>query len=168
MDAAEIQRRASEVILERGVRVPLPAPRFLRLFGKKTIDITIYQPYLRTMHTATNLALSEGFSLDALTEGKPDAALELISKHSTTVSHIVAVHVLNGKWRNRLFSRMLGTWLFSRLTNSRLLEITVTIMLMSRYQDFTTTIRLFKGLSVTMMTPKNLSPKERGSQEAEQ
>jgi len=165
MDATEIQRRASEIILERGVRVPLPAPRFLRMFGKKTIGITIYQPYLRTMHTAVNLALREGFSLDGIAEGKTDAALELISKHSLTVAQIIAVHALNGKWRNRLFSRMLGAWLFSRLTNSRLLEIAVTIMMMSRYQDFTTTIRLFKGLSMTMMSPKNLSPEEKGSQE---
>lgn len=168
MNPEEVQRKAAETMLERGVRVPLPAPRFLRVFGKKTVNITIHQPYLRTIQTGALLALKKGFSLDSLTEGKTDAALELIVKHGPTVSHCVAVYVLNGKWLNRLFSRTLGAWLFSKLTSSRLLEISVTIVLMSRYQDFTSSIRLFKQMSITMMTPKNLSPKEMGSQEAEQ
>jgi len=168
MTPEEIQRQAAETMLERGVRVPLPAPRFLRLFGKKTIGITIYQPYLRTIKTAALLALSDGFSLNDLTEGKTDAALQLASKHAETISRIIAVYVLNGKWRNRLFSRLLGSWLFSRLTAGRLLEVSVAIILMSRYQDFTSSIRLFKQMSLTMMMPKNLSPEEKGSQEAEQ
>jgi len=163
----EIQRQAAETMLERGVRVKLPAPRFLRLFGKKTVNVTIHQPYLRTIVTAGSLALSKGFSLDGLTEGKTDAALELVVKHAPTISKIIAVYVLNGKWRNRLFSRMLGAWLLSVLTNARLLEISVIIILMSRYEDFTSSIRLFKQMSMTMMMPKNLSPEEKGSQEAE-
>jgi predicted neuraminidase len=168
MDANAIQRKAAETFLERGVRVPLPAPRFLRLFGKKTVNVVIRQPYLRTLFTASELALSDGFSLDGLDQGQTDAALELINKHSKTAARIVAVYFLNGKWKNRLFSKRVGSWLFSKLTNQKLLEITVTIVLMSRYQDFTSSIRLFKQMSLTTMMPKNLSPEEKGSQEAEQ
>jgi len=168
MDATEIQRKAAETIIERGVRVKLPAPRFLRLLGKKTISVTIHRPTLRTMFTALSFALKEGFSIDGLAEGKTDAALKLIVNHSQTVCQIVAVHLLNDKWLIRLFSRPLSRWLFSKLNNGLLLDISVTIVLLSRYQDFTTTIRLFKGLTMNLTTPKNLSPEGEGSQEATQ
>lgn len=167
MDATEVQRKAAETMLERGVRVPLPAPRFLRLFGKKTIGVVVHQPYLRTLFTASSFALSAGFSLDKLEQGETDAALKLVNQHAKTIARIIAVYLLNGKWKNRLFSRLVGSWLFSKLNNQKLLEISVAIILMSRYQDFTSSIRLHKQMSLTIMMPKNLSPKENGSQGAE-
>lgn len=168
MKPEEIQRRAAETILERGVRVPIPAPRFLLLFGKKEIGIILHEPYLRTIQTAAALSLKDGFSIDELATGNTDAAMKLVLDHSETVARIVAVHFLNGKWKNRLFSKILGSWFLSRLTNRRILDIALIIVMISRYQDFTTTIRLFKEMSMTIMIPKNLSPKEKGSQEAEQ
>lgn len=166
MESERIERQAAETILESGVRVKLPAPLFLRLFGKKTVNVTIHRPKLRTMLTATRLSLQAGFSIDSLVDGSTEAALDLVDKHTETVCHIVSVHILNGRRKNRLFSKKLGNYLLSSLTSDKLLGMAVTIILMSRYQDFTTTIRLFKTMRMTTTAPKNLSPDEQGSQKA--
>lgn len=161
-----IERKAAETILECGVRIPIPAPCFLRLFGKKEIQIKIKQPYLRTLHTAAALALKEGFSFDKLDSGNLDAANEVIVKHAPSVAKWIAIHVLNNRVKNRLFAGLLGSWLMSRLNQKRILEIVSLIIIMDGYQDFTHSIRLIRSLRLT--APKNLSPQNQGSQEAEQ
>lgn len=164
--ANETERRAAETILERGVRVKLPAPRFLRLLGKKEISVTIRQPGMGTLLNVSELSLKSGFSFEGIDSGNLDAAHQLIAGHTKTLMRIVAVILLRSKWRIRLFSGMLSRWLLWKLTPNRLLEMVLMIVTFSGVQDFTNTIRLIRSMSVTM--PRNLSPTSEGSQEATQ
>jgi len=166
LEKEQVERRVAETILERGVRVPIPAPRFLRLFGKKQIHVTIKQPFLRTLHTASILALKEGFSFDDINSDNLDAANTLIVKHAPSCARWVAINILNNRLKNRLFAGILGRWLMNHLTQSRLLDLVKLIVLLNGYQDFTGTIRLIRSMKMT--TPRNLSPPSQGSQEEKQ
>ena len=166
MTANDIERRAAETILERGVRVKLPAPRFLRLIGKKEISVTIRQPNMGTLLHVSRLSLKAGFSFEGIDAGNLDAAHELISKHTKTCIRIVAIIILGSKFKIWLFSGMLRRWLMGKVTPRRLFELILMTVTMSGVQDFTNAIRLIRSMRVTM--PRNLSPESKGSHEAEQ
>lgn len=166
MDASRIERKAAETILERGVRVTLPAPRFLQMLGKKTVNATLRQPTLGTLHTVSSLALKAGFSFEGIDKGDLDAAHQLINQHAATAAKIIAVVLLNSRLKIKLFAGIYGWLLMDRINSRRLAEITVLIVTLSGVQDFTTTIRLIRTMTVT--GARNLSPTDRGSHGAEQ
>lgn len=163
MDNKNTEQLAAERILENGVRVKVPAPFFLRVFGKKQVGLLIRQPYLGTLMHISRLALKAGFDFDKIDSGDMDAAHRLISEHAGTASKIVAVAILNSKIKIKLFAGILSGWLNYKIKPRKLAEIIMTIVLLSGIQDFTSSIRLIRSLRVT--APKNLSPAEQGSQE---
>lgn len=166
METNEIERRAAQTILERGVRVKLPAPRFLRILGKKEIRVTIRQPNMGTLLHVSELAIAEGFSFTGIDSGEMEAAHELISLHTKSCVRIVAIIILGTKVKSRLFAGILSRWLLWKLTPKRLFEMILIIVTMSGVQDFTNSIRLIRSMKMTM--PRNLSPTSEGSHEAEQ
>lgn len=163
MDKSKIEQLAADRILENGVRVKVPAPFFLRVFGKKQVSLLIRQPYLGTLMHISRLALRAGFDFEKIDQGEIDAAHRLVSEHAGTASRIVAVSVLNSKVKINLFTRLLSGWLKYKIKPRKLAEITMTIVLLSGIQDFTSSIRLIRSLRVT--APKNLSPADQGSHE---
>ena len=166
MKKKNVEQLAAETILERGIRVNVPSPRFFKLFGKKEVGLVIKQPYLGTLMHMSRLCLKAGFNLDDVDEGKVDAAFGLMEKHGRTVAKIVAVIILNSKFKIRLFSNILSYWLLWKMKPRKLVEMVILLITLSGVQDFTTSIRLIRRMKTT--TPKNLSPMEQGSQQAEQ
>ena len=166
MQPDRIEQRAAETILENGVRVSIPAPFFLRLFGKKTIKLKLRQPTLRTLMVVSSLALEAGFSFEGIDSGNLDAAHELIQTHAKTLARIVAVFILRKKRKIQLFSGMLANYLLDKTTSRKMAEIVLLIVAIGGVQDFTDSIRLIRSMRVT--TPKNLSPTDQGSQQDEQ
>lgn len=163
MDKQKTEQHAAETILESGVRVKLPAPLFLRLFGKTEIAMVIRQPYLGTLMHLSGLSLKAEFDLDGIDEGKLDEAHRLMARHGKTIARIAAVVILNGRLKIKLFAGLLASYLLWKLKPRRLLEIVILIITFSGLQDFTTSIRLMRSMKMT--TPKNLSPQDQGSQQ---
>jgi hypothetical protein len=156
------EQLAAERILESGVRVKVPAPLFLRLFGKKEIGLLIKQPYLGTLMHISRLTLKAGFDFEGLDKGDMEAAHDLVKQHTGTICRILSVSVLNSRVKINLFGRFVAGWLKWKIKPRKLAEIIMTIILLSGVQDFTSSIRLIRSLKVT--TPRNLSPKDQGSQ----
>lgn len=161
-----IEQLAAETILERGVRVGLPAPRFFRFFGKKEVGIIIKQPYLGTLLHVSRLCTKAGFDFEGIDEGKLDAAHQMMVDNVKDAARIIAFCVLNSRLKIWLFTWFLTDWLIWKLKPRKLAEISMLIITLGGYQDFTTSIRLLRMMKVT--TPKNLSPQDQGSQQAEQ
>jgi hypothetical protein len=157
-----IEAKVAETILEKGVRVKLPAPFFLPF--RKTIAVTFHQPTLRTLLKVASIALRSGFQLEKLT-GDVETAHKAVVDHTPAVVKIVATLMLNGRIRSAVFQRILEWWLINNLTARKLGEITLVTVAFSGVQDFTTSIRLIGTMRVT--APKNLSQDLRGSQQGE-
>lgn len=161
-----VQKQAADTLLERGVRFTIPAPFLLRIFGKKTVNLTVYRPKMGTL-----IYLSKGFvdmEVDATTieDGDIGQAYELVAKHGNAMSRMMAIAVLNSKWRIRLFAGLLGRWLQWRLDAIKQAELFMLITTLSGVQYFTSTIRYLPGMNMTKRR-KDLSPAEKGSQVAE-
>lgn len=165
-----VQAQAAETLLERGVRFSIPAPFFLRLFGKKAVNLTIYPPKMGTLIAFSGKYVAMGIDTKGLESGEVGEVTLLIAQHGKDITEAIAVAVLNSKWKIRLFGRMAGRWLMWKLTPQRMAELFMVITMMSGYKDFTTIIRFLPSTNMMKMRKQteNLSQETSGSQEDEQ
>ena len=49
MNDANVQKQVADSLLERGIKINLPAPFFLRILGKKKITKVLHSPKLGTL-----------------------------------------------------------------------------------------------------------------------
>jgi len=157
MDTAT-EHKAANILLKRGVKVPVTAPLFFRLLGKKTIDVVVKAPTSDTL-----LVIAEKY-LSMRIEQTKDLTLPesfaLLKNHSKTMTEIIAITILDQK-RN-FFKIRFFTWLLSkRLTQEELNYLFHLIVIYGGVEDFINTIRLMEAVRITK--PMNLSPEEKTS-----
>jgi hypothetical protein len=159
----QVEVRAAEAILEKGVRVMLPAPFLLRmLLWRKEIPVVIRQPRWRTLLGVAGVIKKTGLKVEEL-DGDFAGAFDVLRKYSKPMARITAMYMIDRKWGNRLCSGLLARYLVNRLTLRKVAEICLVAMAFSGLEDFTTSIRLITGQATKMMATKNLSPDGSGS-----
>lgn len=150
--------REAQVILEKGSRFEVPAPFFLRLFGKKTITLILHDPTAAVCLELTAMRLSMGVSDEEFEIMSIENGLKLLAEHGETIARMLAFGILRGKKSNWLF----GKWLANRLLNnykfSTLLDMMHILTLGSGLQDFINIIGLMKAIRLTK--PNDPSQKE--------
>lgn len=157
----QVEKLAAEAILEKGVRVALPAPFLLRVLFVREVGFIIKQPTMGQLFRVSSLSVKTGFDLSGLESGGINEAHRLVTNHCKSLTLILAALMIRGKWRSKLFSRLLAWWMLWRLTPRKLAEIALVCVAMSGIEDFTTTIRLIGTMRIT--APKNLSRDVQGS-----
>lgn len=158
MNQQATEQRAANILLKRGVSLPVTAPLFFRLFGKKEIKLTISAPSIYTL-----VLISEKYLSLRIQETKDltiSEAFELLNVHSRAMSEIVAMCILNNSrkmWRKRF----LASFLEKRLKSEELGYLFQLIIAYGGIEDFINTIRLMESMRITK--PMNLSPEEKTS-----
>lgn len=157
MNTQATEQRAASLLLKKGVKVSITAPLFLRLLGKKKIDLVITAPTIYTL-----LLISEKFlSMRILNqELSISEAFALYRFHGKTMTEIVAMAILNDKkkmWRKRFLAKHL----IKQLKPSELTYLFTLIIAYGGIEDFISTIRLMEQMKITR--PMNLSPEEKMS-----
>ncbi|AQX50616.1 MULTISPECIES: hypothetical protein [Elizabethkingia] len=157
--AIDIEKLAPDLLLKRGVPVPVTAPLFLRIFKKKTIKLVLFHPTGRTLLKIASKYLSMGVINDE-DLSLPDA-IKAYADHGKKVHEIVALGFLNSPYLN-WFHKPLAWWLRRKLTEQHFLFLFNLLMTHGGVEDFIATIRLIKTMRITKpMT--NLSPTEKAS-----
>ncbi len=141
--------QAAKTLLDEGVRIPIPAPLFLRMFGKKNINLSIKQPSAGTSLRVIKYRLSMEVTDDFMNDLSVDDALKLQVKHGFKIARITALLILGGKLRGWLFSRLLASFLMERIQFKTMLSVMMLATLGSGVEDFTDTIRLTRMLRLT-------------------
>jgi hypothetical protein len=154
-----VEKHASDILLDRGVSWPVPAPWFLRILGKKKVKITVKALKLGTLYELSGLYASMGINQEDLNKDPHP----LIRDHMKTVCRITAICILNSRIRIRLFSKPLARFIFHRFTANMLLEVVIFIATFSGVTAFLNTIGLIGDLKIT--TPKDPGPTDQGSQQ---
>lgn len=154
----DIESKAANLILKRGVKVQVLAPLFLRFFGKKTMTITVRAPKSLTL-----VCIAEKY-LSMRIENTKDLTLpesfQLLKSHSSTMTEIIAICLLDSKkkmWRMKFLAKFLA----SRLTQEEINYLFHLIIVYGGVEDFINTIRLMETVRITK--PMNLSPEEKMS-----
>lgn len=155
------ERLAAETILQRGVKVKIAAPFFLKWFGKKTISARLTSPYEGTMHRVSAYYLSTGIKEDQLEDLSIEEALALMSMHGKTISRAVACALLNGYWSGKLFTRPVAWYLRWHCKPRELFALITAILIYGGSQDFMSTTRSVRQMKVT--TPNLGQKKTEGS-----
>lgn len=88
--ALDTEIRTVDTLLRRGVQVDLPAPRLLRLFGKKTVSFTVSLPDSETLLQISGLYLEMKRSATTLEPELLDEVHLMIHECKEPASRIVA------------------------------------------------------------------------------
>lgn len=148
----ETEIKTVDTLLDKGVRVPIPAPFFMRVFGRKSINFSVRRPVLGNMLRISKLYAKMNIDADANDLGAWIATLQTCA---VPISHICALGMLRGRYTGALFMRPLARYLRWHMTTRDMASLAAILVSLSGYQDFLNTIR-FLGL-MKMTQPKNLS-----------
>ena len=150
-ESMQTEKFAADTILQKGVKVKVPAPFFIRWF-KKTIALKLSSPLEGTMHRVASYYLATGMTQDQLESLTTEEALQLQIKHGKTISRAVAVAILNGYWSGKLLTKPLAWYLRWHLKPRELYVLTTTLLLFGGVQDFINTTKSVRQMKLT--TPR--------------
>jgi hypothetical protein len=148
-ETPHVEKFAADTILQRGVKVKIPAPFLLRIFRKKTINVIISSPFEGTMHRVASYYLSTGITFDILEGITVETGIELYAKHGKTISKAVAVAILNGYVKGWLFTKPLAWYLRWHLKPIQLFALTTTLIVYGGVQDFINTTKSVRRMTLT-------------------
>lgn len=156
----QVEEFAVDTILQNGVKVLVPAPFLLRLFRKKTINLTVSSPFEGTMHRVAKYYLSTGLTLDKLENLTVEQAAVLHVKHGKAISKAVAVAVLNGYLKGMFFTNFLAWYLRWHLKSQQMFTLVTFLIVHGGTQDFISTTKSVRSLK---LTAPSLGQKVKGS-----
>lgn len=161
----QVEAAAAQALLDRGVGFRIPAPFLFRVFGKKTIRLTVRRLRLGTMLELSELAsLSElekvqtgeerEEMLAALDAQPLSIKLQFIVDNRQRVAYGVACCLLNSPMKIKFFGKRFGRYLARNCTTEQLQELALWLFAYSRPEAFMNTTKLLRTMIVTM--PRNL------------
>ena len=152
----------ADALLDRRLKINLPAPWLLRIFGRKTVPIRVKLPTAGSLIRMSSLFTRMDIDLQHLHDGNFGSVLEQIAKHGVTTSRIIAYGLLRGTWSARLLNRPLAWYIRQHMPMQGLAELAKIIVLMSTSEAFVSIIASVASLN--LMKPTEASqPTETGS-----
>ena len=149
LNSTEVERLAADQILEKGVRMQLRAPFLFRLFGKRTVGLTVRAPYIGTMIRVSRLYLNTGITDDKLNDISHEEAHALMAVHGVSISKAVACAWLNGYFLGWLFTKLLARYIRNHATAKELMVVTTMLLIYGGVSDFINTTRSVRDMKMT-------------------
>lgn len=112
----------------------------------------IKQSYLGTLLHISNIYLQMAIDEEKLKNLAYQGSFTLVPENAERVARIVAVSVLNSKWKIKLFARPLTKYLLWKLTPGKLFKVMGMVLILNNTASFTNSIRLIH--TFRMMKPK--------------
>ena len=158
MRKARIEADAADTLLDRRLKVYLPAPWLLRLFGARRVPIWPKQPVMANLVRMSRLFVRMDIDAERLMAGHFGPLLRYIGKHGVTVSRVIALGLIRGSVAAWLFHRPLAWYIRSHMSLRGMAELARILVLMSTAESFVPIIRSVGSLN--LMEP-TLSQTER-------
>lgn len=143
---------AADALLDRRLRINLPAPWLLRLFGRKTIPFWAKRPVAQNLFRMSRLFAKMDIDIKELRAGELGTLLECVGRNGVTVSRIIAYGMIRGSMAAFLFSRPLGRYIRCNMDMRGMAELAKIIVLISGGEDFVSTIMSVSSLRLTEPT----------------
>ena len=157
----EVEQLAADALLDRRLKINLPAPWLLRVFGKRTIPVWVRIPVGNSLIRMCKLFARMDIDAKRLTEGDFGTVLEYIGKHGVTASRMVAYGMLRGQLSSLLLCRPLAWYIREHMTMRDMADLTKIIVAMSTSDAF---LDIILSVSmIDMLTPTTSQTKEDGS-----
>jgi hypothetical protein len=151
----------AEALLDKRVRVGIPAPLFLRFVGIKRIPLWFRRPVYAQLLRISRLYAGMGVELEKLQGGYELPALFAdVARHGVTVSRIIAMGLIRSGWASACFHRVLAGYLRRHMTAAEMAELAQLIAYLSGVENFVNTI---VSIAVMRVTAPTTSPEKKGS-----
>lgn len=155
-----VEMNASDALLDRRLRITLPAPWLLRLFGRRTIPVWVKRPVAQNLFRMSRLFAKMDIDLKEVKAGELGTLLECVGRNGVIVSRIIAYGMIRGNMAAFLLARPLAWYLRCNMDMRGIAELSKIIVLISGGEDFVSTIMSVSSLRLTEPT---LSQAENGS-----
>lgn len=141
--------KATGLILDAGVKVPLRPLRFFRLRIPRSV--TMRMPYPMTLVQVANKYLSIGVTYEEFENYTFEQNMEFIGKHTKAVSLIVSGALVRDYTLYRLFGKLVAWWIRHRMKHIYQAEAMYQLLSMLSVKSFGIIIR--SAQTVNPMTP---------------
>lgn len=147
--ALDTEIKTVDTLLRRGVQVDLPAPRLVRLFGKKNISFTVSLPDSETLTQISGLYLRMKKAATTVEAESLDEAHLMIHECMKPASRIVAYGMMPYCTPLSLRNRLLAWYIRRHLDARTLAELWMMICSLSGAHDFINFIRSMSSMRTT-------------------
>jgi len=148
-DSMQVEKLAADRILNKGVRIAMRAPFFMRWIGKKTVSLTIRSPYEGTMHRVASYYLSTGIKLEQLENITHEESLALMVAHGGTLTKAVACAWLNGYWSGKWLTKPLAAYMRWHCMPEQIATIATMLLIYGGTSDFINITRSVRMMKIT-------------------
>lgn len=132
-----LEKNEIDSVLDAGIEIQI---------GRRKYTLTQF-------YGGTNIHLCREFIKLEMQSADPENRMPIFNRfvmeNSRTWANIIAIAVLNSKWKIRLFKKRLANKLLWQYKNSDLEEIVQVIAKMSNYTDFIISSRSIAGMRMT-------------------
>ncbi|AIM38270.1 hypothetical protein KO02_17450 [Sphingobacterium sp. ML3W] len=153
MEANKIELQATETLLQRGVRVRVRAPLFLRIFQKRSVEIVLRSPTGGALMRMGYWYLHCQLSIDDLKKISIENAMLFNVRYGKYIYRALACLFLVDKRLTWLLLKPYSKWLQESLSVSEALSLLQISILHGGLEDFMITTRLVRS---KMITPPKL------------
>lgn len=160
-DMNQVEMKAADALMDRRLKINLPAPWLFRLFGKQTISYWMKFPVAENVFRMARLFCKMNIDAKKLMEGDIGTLMEYIARHGETASRLIAYGMVRGAFFARVFNRPLARYIRCNMDMRGMAELTKIIVLTCNGQDFASIIASVTNLRMT--EPTLSQPTETGS-----
>lgn len=148
---------AAHTLLDQGVRFPIRAPWFIRIFGKKEINLLA----VKRLKYGVSISISEKINSLEIDVNKPISITELLQlkvRAGKKYSHIIACAIINNYWFLWLLVRPVAFFVRAYAEEKDIIALLYVVISLSATKDFHSIIDLMSLLVVTN-PPESSQPK---------
>lgn len=145
----DTESRTADALLDKRLRVSIPAPWLLRLLGIMVVPIWFKRPVYAQLLRISRLYVGMGIDLAELDKGEAMILFSALSKHGITASRIIALGLIRGRFISFLFHRVFAWYLRGHLQADTLAELAKLIVFLSGGENFASIIRSVAYMRVT-------------------
>lgn len=161
------QNLARKQLLNNGLSFDVPVlsilgrlpHRYRDKNGRKARKLTIYKPYLHTMDVMSDLKLALAINLEQMRQNPINIYNKSVKANSKILANIVAVALLNRKWKIRWFGGWLTNYLHTRLDSEKLHGVCALILELEDAGNFINSTVLMSGAETRTTTPNTVEAK---------
>jgi len=140
---------AADALLDKRLKISIPAPWLFGLFGVKRIPLWFKRPVYAQLLRISRLYVAMGIDLRELDRGEALTLFSELSRHGITASRIIALGLIRGGVASFLFHRPLARYLRRHMDARRLAELAKLIVFLSGGENFASIIRSAAYMKVT-------------------
>lgn len=154
----EVELKATQTLLDKGVPVHFATPLFIKLFGVKRITVAVRNPTINTYAACLEYYLKMGLTPEQSTSMDFNELLAICSAKSYLASRLVARAILNSTLLGWLFTKPLGWYIKRKASFKDLLKVAEIIVIQGGIEDFTNFIGLAQKMNISSQTSQQISP----------